>query len=362
LSRSVEVGDLVRLTVLRGGQSREILVEAAPQRPEQWVLRRDAGQVVIRLDSMKGAILQNLDSLRVSIAGLKVDSSGDLAIHLIGPQGEPTEKDEWLSLTYRIQGPAGDSLRFTTQELFVVEPDLAVPFTAKLASTEETQELRDRLKRVRGELTEIRRQELARERELRASVRGPAEEVIRQDAQIRELRQKEQQLIEEVNRLNAQLEAESQAVIRRHFAEVQSRQELAMAQAIRGREETAMRSDVEREEVLRARERALQREYELRRPLQYIIAGQSFVAGAKLQSLNPDLAGYFQVDEGVLVTEVLEGTPAARAGIMAGDVIVGVGGERVASLEDFRFGVGYFERPIRLRVIRKGNPVEIVIR
>jgi hypothetical protein len=272
------------------------------------------------------------------------------------------EKDEWLSLTYRIQGPGSDSLRFTTQDVLVVEPELTVPFTAMVASTEETQELRDRLKRVRGELTETRRQELARERELRASIRGPAEEVIRQDAQIRELRQKEQQLIEEVNRLNAQLEAESQAVIRRHFAEVQSRQELAMAQAIRAREETARRSDAEREEVLRARERALQREYELRRPLQYIIAGQSFVAGAQLQSLNPDLAGYFHVDEGVLVTEVLEGTPAAEAGIMAGDVIVGVGGERVASLEDLRFGVGYFERPIRLRVIRKGNPVEIVIR
>jgi len=101
--------------------------------------------------------------------------------------------------------------------------------------------------------------------------------------------------------------------------------------------------------------------YESRRPLSHIIVGQSFVAGAQLTPLNPGLAEYFQVDRGVLVTEVLDGTPASEAGILAGDVIIRVGTQDVSSLNDLRFGIGYFERPLRLRVIRKGSPMEIVI-
>jgi S1-C subfamily serine protease len=116
------------------------------------------------------------------------------------------------------------------------------------------------------------------------------------------------------------------------------------------------------QETQAERERMLQEEYELRSPLAYIVTGQSFVAGAQLQTLNPDLASYFKVEEGVLVTEILEDTPAAQAGLRSGDVIVRVGGEAVTSVDDLRFGIGYFERPLRLRVVRKGESVEIVIR
>jgi C-terminal processing protease CtpA/Prc len=179
---------------------------------------------------------------------------------------------------------------------------------------------------------------------------------------MQEIREQEASLVEEVNRLNAQLESASQSEMRRQFAEIQARQEEAMANARRAREELSQRTRIRREDSLRVRERELQEEYESQRPLSYIIAGQSFVAGAQLQTLNPDLASYFQVDHGVLVTEVLEGTPAEEAGLLSGDVITQVGGERVSSLNDLRFGIGYFERPLRLRVIRKGAPLEIVIR
>ena len=58
--------------------------------------------------------------------------------------------------------------------------------------------------------------------------------------------------------------------------------------------------------------------------------------GIRLQELNQDLAEYFKVreDEGALVTEVEEDGPAAEAGIKAGDVIVGIGGESVADPDD----------------------------
>ena len=92
------------------------------------------------------------------------------------------------------------------------------------------------------------------------------------------------------------------------------------------------------------------------------IVGQSFVAGAQLTTLNPALAEYFPVDRGVLVLEVLSDTPAESGGLTAGDVIVRIGGEEVSSMEDLRFGIGYLDRPLRLRVIRRGESIDIIIR
>lgn len=358
LQRTLEVGDLVRLTLVRNGRPREILVEAAPEPADHRFLSPRAGEVVVRLDSVKGAILQDLDSLRLSIAGLKVDSMGDLSIHILRRQEDPGQPDTRWDLTYRIWGSAGDTLRITNPDFLGVEQNIPVPFAAILASSGETEELRNELKKVRNELTEVRRQGLAREREIRASTRGPTEEIIRQDEKIREIRDRERSLEEEVNRLNERLEAVSASAMRRQLAELQSHQERTFAAALAAQEQNARQLEEQRAE----RERRLQQEYELRSPLNYMITGQSFVAGAQLQTLNRDLANYFDVDEGVLVTEVLDDTPAAQAGLRSGDVIVRVGGEAVTSLDDLRFGIGYFERPLRLRVVRKGESVEIVIR
>ena len=84
--------------------------------------------------------------------------------------------------------------------------------------------------------------------------------------------------------------------------------------------------------------------------------------------IKPD---WLSKELGVPVVEGITGVPwqvkepgqcgASKAGLVAGDVIVRVGGEDVSSLRDLRFGIGYFERPIKLRVVRKGSPIDIVI-
>jgi serine protease Do len=52
--------------------------------------------------------------------------------------------------------------------------------------------------------------------------------------------------------------------------------------------------------------------------------------GVRLDDLTPQLAEYFGAkDGGVLVTSVTEGSPAAKAGLKAGDVITSVNGDRV---------------------------------
>jgi serine protease Do len=93
------------------------------------------------------------------------------------------------------------------------------------------------------------------------------------------------------------------------------------------------------------------------RPPAPFIAGQRVVGGAELVTLSAALGSYFQVDRGVLVLEVLEGTPAALAGLEAGDVIVQVNGEEVSTIVEVRRALarGYRSPPVAVQVVREGE-------
>jgi serine protease Do len=61
--------------------------------------------------------------------------------------------------------------------------------------------------------------------------------------------------------------------------------------------------------------------------------------GLRLSELSPQLRQRLQLDEqadGVVVLGVSPGTPAARAGLRGGDLILDVGGRVVGSIEDFQ--------------------------
>jgi predicted metalloprotease with PDZ domain len=53
--------------------------------------------------------------------------------------------------------------------------------------------------------------------------------------------------------------------------------------------------------------------------------------GVRVQELTPELATYFGVTDGVLVSGVDTGTPAAKAGLRAGDVVTAIDGQAVTS-------------------------------
>jgi serine protease Do len=62
--------------------------------------------------------------------------------------------------------------------------------------------------------------------------------------------------------------------------------------------------------------------------------------GLSTQTLSKQLAEYFGVrDGGVLITSVTENSPAAKAGLKAGDVITAIDGEKVASPGDLTRGL-----------------------
>jgi serine protease Do len=70
----------------------------------------------------------------------------------------------------------------------------------------------------------------------------------------------------------------------------------------------------------------------------YIFSGGGPVLGVSGDELTSQLAAYFGVKQGkgVLVREVTAGSPAEKAGLKAGDVIVGIEGKQVGSIADLR--------------------------
>ncbi|MGD9548556.1 MAG: PDZ domain-containing protein [Candidatus Krumholzibacteriia bacterium] len=81
--------------------------------------------------------------------------------------------------------------------------------------------------------------------------------------------------------------------------------------------------------------------------------------GIHMEDLSPQLGDYFGVQdgEGVLLTEVVAEGPAEKAGLKAGDVIMKVGDERIASTADLHEAMADTEpdQEIELTVKREGK-------
>ncbi len=78
--------------------------------------------------------------------------------------------------------------------------------------------------------------------------------------------------------------------------------------------------------------------------------------GVSTTTLTKQLADYFGVTDGVLVTSVTEDGPAAKAGIKAGDVITGVDGEKVDSAGDLSRALNKKkEGDVTLTIVRDKN-------
>jgi serine protease Do len=87
--------------------------------------------------------------------------------------------------------------------------------------------------------------------------------------------------------------------------------------------------------------------------------------GVSVVPLSDQLATYFGVKEGVLVSQVESGTPAATAGIQAGDVITAVNGRSVMSSAELAREVREAEAgstlDIRLTRNRKDTNVKVML-
>ncbi len=84
--------------------------------------------------------------------------------------------------------------------------------------------------------------------------------------------------------------------------------------------------------------------------------------GVSTQTLSKQLAEYFGVSEGVLITSVSENSPAAKAGLKAGDVITAIDGEKVDSPGDLTRAMSKKETgDVTLTVVRDRNSRTITV-
>lgn len=282
--QALRPGARVRFTVRRDGRTRDVLVVADRRSESVFFYPQKGGEhtIMIRMDSVREAILRSLDSVRANLEAVRFDTTAFARL-------------------------ARDAARLSVFYTDSLVPRVELHF----------RRLPQEQARADSAIAELRRRQGLRAQELRR------------------MRRAADSMAAEARRAQEQLTGARVAELRRQRLLVDS--------------------------VLQAAERARAQALALEAAPLFApsIVGQRVVAGAQLTALNPELAAYFGVARGVLVTEVLEGTPAADAGLAAGDVITATADRPVASIPEFRAALARAERPATITVVRKGRTLKL---
>ncbi len=91
----------------------------------------------------------------------------------------------------------------------------------------------------------------------------------------------------------------------------------------------------------------------------FVLSSPVVLGGAFVRDLTTELGSVFGVESGVLVTNVMGLSPAALAGLRAGDVITAVGGETSGTVAELRALLVQAVFPVDLTVTRQGSSVTI---
>jgi len=83
--------------------------------------------------------------------------------------------------------------------------------------------------------------------------------------------------------------------------------------------------------------------------------------GVESLTLDDQLAEYFEVKEGALIQKVVKDSPAEKAGIKAGDVIVKLGSDDVRGTEGLRSAIRRHEPgdSVKVKLMRKGKEMTL---
>jgi serine protease Do len=87
--------------------------------------------------------------------------------------------------------------------------------------------------------------------------------------------------------------------------------------------------------------------------------------GIGIQDLNPELMKSFDVKEkeGALVSQVYEGSPAEKAGLKVGDIVVEIDGKKIKNSQDVVHEVLKKEvgQKVEIEIIREGKPMKVPV-
>ncbi len=86
--------------------------------------------------------------------------------------------------------------------------------------------------------------------------------------------------------------------------------------------------------------------------------------GVVIQEVTPEISEAIGVKEGVLIAQIAPNSPADKAGLKVGDVIVSVDGERVSSVRDLQFKIMKTQpgEELTLDVVRGGKELQVKVK
>ena len=318
-------GDAVRIDIERNGRRHRMELHA-DRRPESVVT---GTMFTYGSDAMVETWYQAMDSLRVEI----VTGSGPV----VAGSGQN------VRVFSRESGDGNARVRVVTSSDGGVTVDrrgaVQAPFEFFVFRGEAHDSLREEMVEVNRVLADLDTRLRERQRELSLVKRRDREGRLGDDVELR--------------RLSA---AREEAAVR------SAALESAMAEAARA---TAGLEYAERTPGVASttsrRPEGWERSREEFRPLTPYLLGRNRVAGAEVVEVKPEMAPYFGVQGGVLITEVVEGTPASMAGLVPGDVITHIDQVVVRSVEAFRFGVSQAQATLPITLVRRGVAVQLLL-
>lgn len=308
----LRAGERVRLVVSRDGRRRTLEVTAVP-RPADVVPAPATWAWTLRADSIAEVMYKAMDSLRLRL----IQRDAKTGITVITPFGSAP--------TVVAEGPGVAEVR--------------PPFPFLVFQGQGFDSLRGEMDQLNQSIRELRARQAVRTRDLaRRSTDG---RVDRNDPELLRLEEALKETDRQASELRVALERASSRGVAEHMGTVWVTPEAPVVA-------------LDRETV----EGALARV----RPLAPYVLGQNRVAGAEIVDLQPALATYFQVEGGVLVVDVPDGTPAARSGLQPGDVLIAADGRKVRSILDLREGLARADAQLPVTLVRKGKEMQLLLR
>jgi len=331
---TLRAGDPVKVVVERDGHRQEVQLTAAARPVE--IATTPLWRFSLGSDSMADVMFRAMDSLKLRLIQGKDGLVGVITVP--GPDDLPVTGDLPAPRSIRLRSVGGDAVgvfgtpgtRDVTVQLL---PDVRPPFSFYVFRGDRTDSLRSEMDQLNQEIRGLRARRTERLRQL-ASELPPGQEQadMRRDTELLRLNR----ALDEAGHRASDLRASMERVARE---EAQGQHGHAFGAAPRQADPTTAV-----------------------RPLAPYLLGQNRAAGAEVVNLRPELAEYFQVDGGVLVVDVPEGTPAAQAGIQPGDVLTNVDGRAIRNIQELRMGLSRNgTEPLRLTLVRKGRSLEVLL-